>query len=83
MLRQLPFVMVYSRVFIGLVLLLISLFPIHLYATYIVVGISLAILTDIFDGIIARQLKVDTEKIRRLDSNVDLFFWLITLFGVF
>jgi CDP-diacylglycerol--glycerol-3-phosphate 3-phosphatidyltransferase len=32
--------------------------------------------SDIFDGIIARKLKVSTEKLRRADSQVDLLFWI-------
>ena len=37
--------------------------------------ITAGLLTDIFDGIIARQLGVSTEKLRRLDSTVDQVFW--------
>ncbi|WP_315055134.1 CDP-alcohol phosphatidyltransferase family protein [Chryseobacterium indoltheticum] len=36
----------------------------------------IGLLTDIFDGIIARKVGVSTEKLRRLDSQVDLVFWL-------
>jgi CDP-diacylglycerol--glycerol-3-phosphate 3-phosphatidyltransferase len=32
--------------------------------------------SDIFDGIIARKMKIDTEKMRRLDSQTDLVFWI-------
>ena len=31
---------------------------------------------DIFDGIIARKVGVSSEKLRRLDSQTDLIFWL-------
>ncbi|HAO08480.1 MAG TPA: CDP-alcohol phosphatidyltransferase [Chryseobacterium sp.] len=34
------------------------------------------LLTDIFDGIIARKVGVSSEKLRRLDSQTDLIFWL-------
>lgn len=34
------------------------------------------LLTDIFDGIIARKVGISSEKLRRLDSQTDLFFWL-------
>ena len=34
------------------------------------------ILTDIFDGIIARKVGVSSEKLRRMDSQTDLIFWL-------
>jgi CDP-diacylglycerol--glycerol-3-phosphate 3-phosphatidyltransferase len=36
----------------------------------------LGLLTDIFDGIIARKVGVSSEKLRRLDSQTDLIFWL-------
>ena len=36
----------------------------------------IGLLTDIFDGIIARKVGVSSEKLRRLDSQVDLAFWL-------
>ncbi|MBB2144333.1 CDP-alcohol phosphatidyltransferase family protein [Pedobacter sp. LMG 31464] len=45
--------------------------------TYIVLILMfLGLLSDIFDGIIARKMKIDTEKMRRLDSQTDLIFWL-------
>jgi len=34
------------------------------------------LLSDIFDGIIARKLNLSTEKLRRQDSQTDLIFWL-------
>lgn len=36
----------------------------------------LGILSDIFDGIIARRMGISTVKLRKLDSQVDLVFWL-------
>lgn len=36
----------------------------------------LGILSDIFDGIIARKMNISSVKLRRLDSQVDLVFWL-------
>ena len=37
--------------------------------------ILLGLLSDIFDGIIARKLDVSSEKLRRTDSQVDVVFW--------
>ncbi|WP_421943034.1 CDP-alcohol phosphatidyltransferase family protein [Pedobacter sp.] len=42
----------------------------------ILVLMFLGLLSDIFDGIIARKQQVSTEKMRRLDSQTDLVFWL-------
>lgn len=44
---------------------------------------SIGLITDIFDGIIARKLNVSTEKLRIWDSNVDQFFWVITIGSIF
>lgn len=44
---------------------------------------SLGLITDIFDGIIARKLNVSTQKLRIWDSNVDQFFWLIVIASIF
>lgn len=41
------------------------------------------LLTDIFDGIIARKVGVSSEKLRRLDSQVDLVFWLSLGFAAY
>ncbi|MBI3557862.1 MAG: CDP-alcohol phosphatidyltransferase family protein, partial [Deltaproteobacteria bacterium] len=37
-----------------------------------------AILSDIFDGIIARKLGVATARLRHFDSEADLVFWVCT-----
>jgi CDP-diacylglycerol--glycerol-3-phosphate 3-phosphatidyltransferase len=43
---------------------------------YILILMYLGLLSDIFDGIIARKIEVSSEKLRRLDSQTDLVFWL-------
>ena len=43
---------------------------------WIIVFIILGLLSDIFDGIIARQMGISTVKMRRMDSQTDLVFWL-------
>lgn len=51
---------------------------------YIIVSIIIwAVISDIFDGIIARKLNISTQKLRRLDSSVDQVFWICTLIGAF
>lgn len=58
------------------------LVPIHfLFAyfqlvEYIVVSMYLGLLSDVFDGIIARKQGLSTEKLRRFDSQTDMLFWL-------
>jgi len=36
----------------------------------------LGLISDIFDGIIARKKRISTEKLRRMDSQADMAFWL-------
>jgi CDP-diacylglycerol--glycerol-3-phosphate 3-phosphatidyltransferase len=66
--------------------------PVILYLAYfhgsesrfiILTLMYIGLFTDIFDGIIARKLNVSTEKLRRLDSQVDLAFWLSLGFAAY
>jgi CDP-diacylglycerol--glycerol-3-phosphate 3-phosphatidyltransferase len=49
----------------------------------IIVLIVLGLLSDIFDGVIARKYNVATDRIRKLDSNVDILFTVSILTGIF
>ncbi len=74
--KKLPITLIYSRVVIGAGILLLAIFhPVH-FQSIIIALIAIGLLTDIFDGIIARQLKISTTKLRRMDSNVDMVFWI-------
>ena len=42
----------------------------------ILVLMYLGLISDIFDGIIARKKNMSTEKLRRMDSQTDILFWL-------
>lgn len=42
----------------------------------------IGLLTDVFDGIIARKLGISSEKLRVWDSNADQFFWLSVIGSV-
>ncbi len=42
----------------------------------ILILMYLGLISDIFDGIIARKQNTSTEKLRRLDSQTDMVFWL-------
>lgn len=74
-LRQLPLALMYGRLALGLLLLLLAGLAVPHFAALAVALITAGLLTDIFDGIIARQLGVSTEKLRRLDSTIDQVFW--------
>lgn len=74
--KKIPVILIYSRLIIGLTILLLSYKHIHNYQFFAVLLLSIGLLTDIFDGIIARQLNVSTETLRRLDSTIDQFFFI-------
>jgi phosphatidylglycerophosphate synthase len=45
-------------------------------ALAILIIMYIGLFSDIFDGIIARKQNISTEKLRRLDSQVDMLFWV-------
>lgn len=70
---------------VSLIILRFMLVPIILGLSYfygerasltIIILMYVGLISDILDGIIARKLEVSTAKLRRLDSQVDLFFWI-------
>lgn len=81
--NRIPFLLVWSRVPIALLVLIIGLLEPDNYAVWIVFLMILGLLTDVFDGIIARKLNISTEGLRVLDSNVDQFFWLLIIGTIF
>lgn len=74
-LKHLPYVLTYSRLPMAIYYLAAAIFPALQNASTIGIILILAILTDIFDGIIARRLKVVTDHLRQLDSRIDTIFW--------
>ncbi|MDG1175699.1 MAG: CDP-alcohol phosphatidyltransferase family protein [Flavobacteriales bacterium] len=81
--KKLPIILIYSRVLLGIIIALIAFSNPENSGYTIVSLLLLGILTNVFDGVIARKLKVDTERTRTLDSNVDMFFWGISLISIF
>lgn len=77
-LRHLPAALVATRACLGPVILALTLIP-GQHAALIVIAIWIAVLSDIFDGIIARRIGVATSLLRRCDSMADLFFFLCVL----
>lgn len=47
--------------------------------TLLFILVSMGLLSDIFDGIFARRLSIASAKLRRMDSQTDLIFWLSVL----
>lgn len=76
MTSKIPIILIFSRLIIGFVIISLTLIKVEFYQTIAVVLLSLGLLTDIFDGIIARHLNISTQKLRRLDSTVDQIFFI-------
>lgn len=74
--RKLPILLIYFRLLAGIVILLLAIFQSQSRGAMCFLLIA-GLLSDIFDGIVARRLGVSNEKLRRLDSAVDQLFWLL------
>jgi CDP-diacylglycerol--glycerol-3-phosphate 3-phosphatidyltransferase len=73
---KVPILLIYLRLLLGFIVLASSIVHITHYAIIAIILLTLGLLTDIFDGIIARQLNISTQKLRRLDSSVDQVFFI-------
>lgn len=73
---KIPILLILIRLLIGLLLIPVSYFHIDNYKLIAIVLFTIGLFTDIFDGIIARKLNVSTVKLRRLDSTIDLIFFV-------
>ncbi len=81
--KKIPFLLIFSRIILGVIVILLAIFqPLH-SAAWIVAAMTTGLLTDVFDGIVARKLNVSSESLRIWDSNVDQFFWLAVVGSVF
>jgi CDP-diacylglycerol--glycerol-3-phosphate 3-phosphatidyltransferase len=74
--KKLPITLIYARLLIGLSIVLLSFLKIKNYEIIAIVLLTVGLMTDVFDGIIARKLNVSTPKLRRLDSNIDQVFFI-------
>src|SRR6478735_718501 len=74
--HRIPKILIYARLLSGFLILWLSYIQISSYTTIAILLIVFGLLSDIFDGIIARRLNISNEKLRRLDSGVDQIFWL-------
>lgn len=73
---KIPKALIFLRLIIGLTIIIFSSFHIDNYKTIAIILLTIGLLTDIFDGIIARQLNISTQKLRRLDSTIDQVFFI-------
>lgn len=73
---NLPVFLIISRGITGILLVVLSYFYGKEAKNVLIFLLSYGFISDIFDGIIARKLKISTITIRRLDSQIDVIFWL-------
>jgi phosphatidylglycerophosphate synthase len=83
LLHLIPSVLIYSRLVFGFVILFLVVSQVDSYRMIIAVLIVLGLISDIFDGIIARKLNISSQKFRRLDSSVDQVFWICCVIGAY
>ena len=74
--NKLPITLIYSRLAIGLTIILLSIKQVDNYKFFAVLLLTIGLLTDIFDGIIARKLNVSTQTLRRFDSSIYQVFFI-------
>jgi phosphatidylglycerophosphate synthase len=73
--KKLPLYLIMLRPLLALLLLCLRHHP--RFGLFAMIIVPFGLLSDIFDGIIARRLGVSTACLRRLDSAADGFFWLL------
>lgn len=74
--KNIPIGLIYSRLLIGFIIVLLSILEVNHYSVFAITLLSIGLLTDLFDGIIARKLNISSEKLRRLDSSIDQVFFI-------
>ena len=74
--KKIPLFLIYSRLVVGLGIIPLSICKVDNYKIYAVILLTVGLLSDVFDGIIARKLNVSSETLRRLDSSIDQIFFI-------
>lgn len=81
--KTIPYLLIAARFILAPVILLLAYFKGSEAGFLILAFMYFGLFTDIFDGIIARKVGVSSEKLRRLDSQTDLIFWLSLGFAAY
>lgn len=77
--NKIPLYLIYVRSIFGLLIPFIAYSNWEFKVPIIITLIILGLLSDIFDGIIARKLNISTKELRLIDSVVDRIFWLLVI----
>jgi len=78
--NSIPKILLYSRLVFSLIVLAAIQFPSSNSKTIVLVLMYIGIITDVFDGIIARKLNISNADFRVLDTVFDLIFYLSIMF---
>ena len=81
--HKIPTFLVYSRLILGFVILVIAILLGTKMKETILVLMVIGFLTDVFDGVIARKYKIDSDELRRLDSKIDRIFWVLVVLSCY
>lgn len=73
---KIPIALITTRIIIGFVLIFLSFKKVEHYPVIAIIILTVGLLTDIFDGIIARKLNISSQLLRRLDSTADQIFFI-------
>ncbi|WP_250254498.1 CDP-alcohol phosphatidyltransferase family protein [Chryseobacterium sp. Marseille-Q3244] len=74
--KNIPYLLILSRFITAFVILYLGYYVGESARQLILILMYFGLFTDIFDGIIARKTGISSEKLRRMDSQTDLVFWL-------
>lgn len=81
--KSLPYLLILLRFLSAIAILYLGFFVGEKSRNPILFLMYFGLITDIFDGIVARKVGVSSEKLRRLDSQTDLIFWLAIGFSTY
>jgi CDP-diacylglycerol--glycerol-3-phosphate 3-phosphatidyltransferase len=73
--KHLPYILIYLRLALGLAIIPLALLRIDHFPAIALAFLGFGLVSDFLDGYIARHLGVSTEKLRRLDSSIDVVFF--------
>ncbi|UMQ43852.1 CDP-alcohol phosphatidyltransferase family protein [Chryseobacterium sp. Y16C] len=81
--KTIPYILIIIRFLLAPIILFLAYFQ-GIETRFLLLSLMyFGLLTDIFDGIIARKIGASSEKLRRLDSQTDLVFWLSLGFAAY
>ena len=75
--------LIYLRIVLGPLLCLLCVLHVPAFPFFAVLIVLLGLLSDIFDGIIARRQGISEEKLRRMDSMADQLFFICVAFTTY